>query len=44
MAGGGPPRATFVAIAAVSRSGDSNPADGGGDGMGATGTMSIIST
>lgn len=35
MAGGGPPR-PFVAVAGVNRSGDSNPADGGGDGMGVT--------
>lgn len=38
---GGPPRGIFVAIAVVSRSGDSNPADGGGDGIGATGTIEI---
>jgi hypothetical protein len=30
--GGGPPRGILEAIAVVSRSGDSNPAEGGGDG------------
>lgn len=36
---GGAPRPGFVAMAVVSRSGDSNPAEGGGDGIGALGAI-----